>query len=256
MLPTIAEDRLLAAIYWLGAFCTLGILTILYAENRLYRLLEHFFIGLAVGYGLFIAIRDVLEPVWWRAMMTESSGVIANFDKSPNLKGVVLDRTIKREGDGAWRWSPQESPRLLLTKVPTDWGAPNYLRLWLRSDKIVPDGMLTFRIRLRNPDTQKEASLTTQLPTNFVGWRDFCWTYAAIFTSRVNPIGVLKKSGAIASLVASPPWNLLRTLLSSKRASSSTWTIGATASVIAGGGRSPLFGACSFTPSLSRVLLG
>jgi len=122
MLPTIAEDRLLAAIYWLGAFCTLGILTILYAENRLYRLLEHFFIGLAVGYGLFIAIRDVLEPVWWRAMMTESSGVIANFDKSPNLKGVVLDRTIKREGDGAWRWSPRESPRLLLTKVPTDWG--------------------------------------------------------------------------------------------------------------------------------------
>jgi hypothetical protein len=173
MLPTIAEDRLLAAIYWLGAFCTLGILTILYAENRLYRLLEHFFIGLAVGYGLFIAIRDVLEPVWWRAMMTESSGVIANFDKSPNLKGVVLDRTIKREGDGAWRWSPQELPCLLLTKVPTDWGAPNYLRLWLRSDKIVPDGMLTFRIRLRNPDTQKEASLTTQLPTNFVGWREF-----------------------------------------------------------------------------------
>jgi hypothetical protein len=49
----------------------------------------------------------------------------------------------------------QKSPRLLLTKVPTDWGAPNYLRLWLRSDKIVPDGMLTFRIRLRNPDTQK-----------------------------------------------------------------------------------------------------
>ena len=110
MLPTITEERLLTAIYWFGAFCTLGVLTILYAENRLYRLLEHFFIGLAVGYGLFIAIRDVLDPVWWRAMMTESSGVITTFDKPPNLKGVTLDKTTKREGEGAWRWSPQELP--------------------------------------------------------------------------------------------------------------------------------------------------
>jgi uncharacterized protein (DUF2235 family) len=37
---------------WCGALSTFAIYSVLYAENRFYRLFEHIFIGLATGYGL------------------------------------------------------------------------------------------------------------------------------------------------------------------------------------------------------------
>jgi hypothetical protein len=56
---------------WLGALCTLGIYTILYRENKIYRFFEHLFIGLATGWAIRAAWVDVLRPTWWDRMVIE-----------------------------------------------------------------------------------------------------------------------------------------------------------------------------------------
>lgn len=66
-----AEERVSLLVNSLAALCTLGILTILYGENRVYRFFEHVFIGVATGYGVFITWRDVLEGDWWKPLAYE-----------------------------------------------------------------------------------------------------------------------------------------------------------------------------------------
>lgn len=195
MLPVVPESAVNVIVYWLGVVCTLSIFTILYGENRLYRLFEHFFIGLAVGYGLFITIRDVLDPVWWRAMATESSGTVFAFDKSPQMTGVTLDTVEKREGEGAWRWSPRQTPRLRLTKIAGEWGAPNYLKLWLRLSQPVPDGHVTLRLHITNPDARKPATMTATIPTDFAGWREITLQLRRDFQVQGNPYRRFEKVG-------------------------------------------------------------
>lgn len=56
---------------WAGAVCTLGILSVLYRENRIYRFFEHVFIGLAAGYGVFVTWRDILWGDWWKPLAHE-----------------------------------------------------------------------------------------------------------------------------------------------------------------------------------------
>ena len=56
---------------WLGAICTLGIYSILYRENVVFRFLEHLFIGLAMGYLIFVTWAQNLEPKWWTPMVKE-----------------------------------------------------------------------------------------------------------------------------------------------------------------------------------------
>ncbi len=56
---------------WLGAICTLGIYSILYRENRIYRFFEHMFVGLAAGWSIFTAWSEVLYPNWWQRMVDE-----------------------------------------------------------------------------------------------------------------------------------------------------------------------------------------
>lgn len=48
-----------------GAISTLAIFSLLYRENPVYRFFEYLFVGLATGYGLVMAWRDVLYPRWW-----------------------------------------------------------------------------------------------------------------------------------------------------------------------------------------------
>ena len=54
---------------WCGALSTFAIYSVLYAENRFYRLFEHIFIGLAAGYGVYITWSEVLAPKWWEPMV-------------------------------------------------------------------------------------------------------------------------------------------------------------------------------------------
>jgi hypothetical protein len=57
---------------WCGALCTFAIYSILYAENKFYRLFEHIFIGLGTGYGVYITWSEVLGPKWYEPMVKEA----------------------------------------------------------------------------------------------------------------------------------------------------------------------------------------
>ncbi len=159
-------------IYWLGAICTLGIYTILYRENRVFRLLEHFYIGLAVGFGLVQTWVEVLDKVWWKAMVTDSPRQVATFDAPPPFKGIELDKANKQQGDGSWRWYPDQAPQWGLRKIPADWGTPNYLKLWVWMEKPVADGRVTLRLHIFNPDTKQTIVMRKDIPTDFQGWRE------------------------------------------------------------------------------------
>jgi hypothetical protein len=53
---------------WLGALATLALYSILYRENVIYRAAEHIFIGLGMGYGIYMAWTTILYPDWWLPM--------------------------------------------------------------------------------------------------------------------------------------------------------------------------------------------
>ncbi|MDR3708240.1 MAG: hypothetical protein P4L33_08060 [Capsulimonadaceae bacterium] len=53
----------------LGAIGTIAILSLVFRENKLYRLFEHVFLGLATGYGLATTWTQVLRPKWWDPMV-------------------------------------------------------------------------------------------------------------------------------------------------------------------------------------------
>lgn len=55
-------------VLWFGALCTLGLYSVLYKENRIYRLFEHIFLGLATGFMVSNTWTDVLLPKWWVPM--------------------------------------------------------------------------------------------------------------------------------------------------------------------------------------------
>jgi hypothetical protein len=53
---------------WIGAIGTLALFSLIYRENRLYRLFEHLFIGLAAGYTIKAVWTETLHPQWWIPM--------------------------------------------------------------------------------------------------------------------------------------------------------------------------------------------
>ena len=59
-------DTFQGLVIWLGAIATLCLYSILYKENPLYRFGEHVFLGLATGFGLYMAWKTVLYPMWWK----------------------------------------------------------------------------------------------------------------------------------------------------------------------------------------------
>ncbi len=52
----------------IASILTIGIYTLLYRENKFYRLVEHIFVGLAAGFTVVAAWAEVLEPLWFRPM--------------------------------------------------------------------------------------------------------------------------------------------------------------------------------------------
>lgn len=52
-----------------GVLGTLGLYSVLYRETRFYRLFEHIFLGLAVGWSLVALWTEVLKQEWWDKMV-------------------------------------------------------------------------------------------------------------------------------------------------------------------------------------------
>ena len=53
-------------VIWFAAICTLGIYTVLYRENPIFRFFEHVLVGLSLGYGILVTWTDALLPWWWQ----------------------------------------------------------------------------------------------------------------------------------------------------------------------------------------------
>lgn len=51
-----------------GVVSMLALYSILYRENKFYRLFEHIFLGLAAGYTIVATWKDTLYPQWWVKM--------------------------------------------------------------------------------------------------------------------------------------------------------------------------------------------
>src|SRR5579872_370944 len=56
---------------WIGAIGTLALFSLIYRENRIYRIFEHLFIGLSAGYLIKTTWSDILKPQWWDPMTKE-----------------------------------------------------------------------------------------------------------------------------------------------------------------------------------------
>lgn len=54
---------------WVGAICTLALYSILYKENKIYRLFEHIYLGLATGYLVATQWTDAIYPKLWQPMV-------------------------------------------------------------------------------------------------------------------------------------------------------------------------------------------
>ncbi len=52
-----------------GALGTVAILSLVFKENKFYRLFEHIFLGLALGYDVYITISQILKPQFWDPMV-------------------------------------------------------------------------------------------------------------------------------------------------------------------------------------------
>ena len=63
----------------IGALCTLGLYSVLYKENKIYRLFEHLFLGLATGYLIANTWTDVLLPKWWEPMWNDGKSYYILF---------------------------------------------------------------------------------------------------------------------------------------------------------------------------------
>jgi len=59
----------------LGAVGTIAIFSLVFRENKLYRLFEHLFLGLATGYGLATTWTQVLRTKWWDPMVVQGEWI-------------------------------------------------------------------------------------------------------------------------------------------------------------------------------------
>ena len=71
----------------LGVIATLGIFSILYRENPVFRFLEHIFIGLATGYGVVITWTQIIWPRWVVPMMPSSLLQVPQTGPEPIIQG-------------------------------------------------------------------------------------------------------------------------------------------------------------------------
>lgn len=88
----INPDFTRVAVIWIGALCTLGIYTILYRENKVFRFFEHLFIGLATGYTIYVTWNDVLRPLWWEPMVRDGHWWEAFFVPAGMLFYTIYSR--------------------------------------------------------------------------------------------------------------------------------------------------------------------
>lgn len=62
MIEALWQDFLSRPGVYIGAVCTIGLMTLIFRENAVYRFFEHIFIGLAAGFSIVVLIKNILDP--------------------------------------------------------------------------------------------------------------------------------------------------------------------------------------------------
>ena len=78
----------------IGAICTLAVLSRVFTENKVYRLFEHVFLGLALGYGLEITWTEVLRPQFWDPLVSGQWAWIMTVPIGLMFYGVYTHRFV------------------------------------------------------------------------------------------------------------------------------------------------------------------
>ena len=74
-----------------GVIATLALYSVLYRENKFYRLIEHIYIGLAVGFSIVALWTETLETSWWNQMIGKAAvDATATSPAQPATPGFYL----------------------------------------------------------------------------------------------------------------------------------------------------------------------
>jgi hypothetical protein len=110
---------------WVGGLLTLAVLSYLYAENPVWRALEHLYIGLAAGYAVGYAWYSFLRPtlvndVWrggaWYDLLPFGLGLLVYCRYVPRLRSLARYPLAVWVGYGAG-YVVTYVPRILLRQV-------------------------------------------------------------------------------------------------------------------------------------------
>ena len=73
-----------------GALVTLGIYTVLYKETKIYRFLEHVFLGLAAGLSLTLLWTQTLYDMWWGPLVGKTADKAGEWGQNGRWAWVLL----------------------------------------------------------------------------------------------------------------------------------------------------------------------
>jgi hypothetical protein len=179
-----SSEMVAALTAWCGAICTFAILSVLYRENRFYRLFEHIFIGVATGFGLYTTWSQVLQTDWWEPMVTEGKVALSDGEQAAGWEGVT--EMHAQEGKRAIRWELAKTPLLSTRPAQTDWSQVQYLRFWLYSENAA-GAQVTLALQSSEGEAETGApadSWVAELPIGFLGWQQ-----VLLHRSAFRPIG-------------------------------------------------------------------
>jgi hypothetical protein len=83
---------------WIAAVLTLMVYSYLLADNPLYRLAQHLFVGSSVGYAVVVVVHHVLRPRLFGPLLDDATANWPYF--LPLLLGLLL--LMKARGSAAW----------------------------------------------------------------------------------------------------------------------------------------------------------
>lgn len=73
-----------------GVLCTIALYSVLYKENKLYRLFEHIFLGLAAGFSMYALWTETLKASWWDKMFGSHSATSVDVGNVPGYWGYAF----------------------------------------------------------------------------------------------------------------------------------------------------------------------
>lgn len=179
-----------------GVVATLALYSILYRENRFYRVVEHIYIGLSVGYAVFALWKETLDASWWKPMV----GIAAAADGStPASPGFFLYALLLPVGIMAYFvFSPKHN---WMSRIPIGillgaWGGQQLTVFWTEISPQIQESMrpilpsttssltVPFSISLP-PESLTQIATATSLPPQVVTQLA---TNTAISPTQINSI--------------------------------------------------------------------